>query len=359
MFWKSRGLNLFVYLMVVSIFIVGCGNSGEEGTASSSENSKSDQTESEAVTNEDGDQEQYEIKLGTVFGDAEPVNEYAREAAERINEKTDGAVTIEVYPDSTLGSNVDTFEQIQSGAAVIGHGDPGYYQEWVPDIGVLQGPYLVDEPEEYNKLLESEWYEDVSGQMADEGLTVLAFNWILGDRHMISDKEIRSPEDLSGSSVRISPNTMWRETISAMGGTPDELEWSEVYTALSSGVVDAAEAPLETIYTSSLHESADTLSLTGHFKAISGFVIGTDYFESMPEEYQDIIMEEFKKSGEDVTESIYSEEDEWIKTFESEGVNVVDDVDTEAFKEATKDVYNQFDEWSPGLYEEVQDILEE
>lgn len=349
---SKRTLMILIMLLTVSIFAVGCG-----GADDAEEGNTNDTDANNADSNTGAEGEEYLIKLGTVFGDSEPVNEFARKAAERINERTNGAVSIDVYPDSTLGSNVDTYEQIQAGAPVIGHGDPGYWQDWVPDIGVLQGPYLVDQPEDYKKILESEWYEEVSSQLADEGLTLLALNWVLGDRHMISNKEIRSPEDLGGMKVRIPPNIMWKATIEAMGGTPTELEWAEVYTGLSSGVVDAAEAPLSTIYSSSLHESADTLSLTGHFKAISGFVIGTEYFNSLPEEYQQIILEEFEKAGDEVTEAAYAEEEEWIETFESEGVNVFKDVDYDAFREAVSEVYTQFDEWSPGLYDTIQEIL--
>jgi TRAP-type transport system periplasmic protein len=337
----KRNFMAIIVMCVVAIMVVGCSN--DESSNGDSDNGS----------------DEYVIKLGTVFGDSEPVNEYARKVAEAVSERTDGAVTIEVYPDSTLGSNVDTYEQIQAGAPVIGHGDPGYWQDWVPDIGVLQGPFLVNDPKDYDKILESDWYAGVSGQLADEGLTVLALNWVLGDRHVISNKEIRTPDDLDGMKFRIPPNVMWKETIAAMGGTPTELEWSEVYTGLSSGVVEAAEAPLSTIHGSSLHESADTISLTGHFKAISGFVIGTDYFNSLPEEYQQIMLEEFKKYGAEVTEAAYADQEEWIQTFESEGVNIVKDVDIEAFREATSVVYTKFDEWTPGLYEEIQSILSE
>lgn len=305
-----------------------------------------------------GSQEATVIKLGTVLADNEPINEYARKLSERVKERTDGQVEIQVFPNSSLGSNTDTYEQALSGAAVIGHADPGYIQDYVPDFGVLNGPYLVEDPEDYKEIINSDWFDEISAQLEEEGLKVLSFNWYFGSRHVISDKEIRAPADLQGMKMRVPPNVMWRETVAAMGANPTELEWSEVYTGLSSGVVDAAEAPLSTLYGSKLYEPAEVVSMTGHFKALTGFIIGTDYFESLPEETQQILLEEFQRFGEEETKAAIQQEEEFKQQLEQEGVTFVEDVDTQAFEEATESVYTEFPEWSPGLYEEIQEILE-
>jgi tripartite ATP-independent transporter DctP family solute receptor len=298
------------------------------------------------------------IKLGTVYSADEPTNVYARKAAESIKARTDGQVEVQVFPDSALGDNVDVLEQALAGAPVIGISNASYLQEYVPDIGVLNGPYLVDDPEEYTKLINSDWYEEIDARLEEQGIKVLAFNWYFGTRHVISDREIRTPEDMRGLKIRIQLSPMYRETFAALGANPTEMEFSEVYSAMSTGVVDAAEAPLTTLYSSKLYEPAPVVSLTGHFKDLSALVMGKEYFDSLPVETQRALVEEFRRFGEEESEAAIDQDAEFREKLEQEGVKIVSDVDTQAFKEETEVVYTRFPEWSPGLYERVQGILE-
>lgn len=305
-----------------------------------------------------GNQEATVIKAGTVLAPSEPINVYAEKVSESIKKRTNGQVEIQVFPNSSLGSNLDMLEQSLAGAPITSYLDAGYLSDYVPDFGILNGPYLLEEPTDYKKLVNSEWFNGLEARLEEKGIKLLAFNWYFGSRHMISGKEIRTPADMQGFQVRVPPNVMWRETIKAMGGNPTELEWSEVYTGLNTGVVDAAEAPLSTLYSSKLYESAKILSMTEHFKAFGGWSIGAEYFETLPTDTQQIILEEFQKFGEEASQEVLRQEDEYKNKLQEEGTKFVEDVDIQAFKEATRSVYNAFPEWSPGLYEKVQGVLE-
>ncbi|MBP1935090.1 C4-dicarboxylate TRAP transporter substrate-binding protein [Ammoniphilus resinae] len=341
-----RCLIILLMLMIT----VACGSQPSNTSQNGQQTPESKPTENK---------EKMIIKVATVLPENEPINIYAKKVAESIKERTNGQVEIQVYPNSTLGSNKDTFEQALAGAAVIGNSDAGYWQDYISDFGILNGPFLVEKPEEYNKLINSDWFADISKQMESKGLKVLAFNWFFGDRHIISNKEIRTPEDLKGLKMRVPPNVMWTETIKAMGANPTELEWSEVYTGLSNGVVDAAEAPLSTLYGSKLFESAKIISMTGHFKAMTGFVIGKEYFDTLPPDIQKILVEEFQKWGTEESKAAVEQTNEWKKKLEEKGVKFVTDVDIDAFKKATQVVYTKFDKWSPNLYEKVTKLLNE
>ena len=101
-------------------------------------------------------------------------------------------------------------------------------------------------------------------------------------RHVISDKGYPSPAEIKGKKVRVPPNPMWVETFKSMGAVPTPLQWSEVYSGLSQGVVDAAEAPLSTLYGSKLFEVKKVVTLTGHFKAVTGVGIGESFSSRCP-----------------------------------------------------------------------------
>src|SRR5690606_1893121 len=110
--------------------------------------------------------------------------------------------------------------------------------------------------------------------------------------------------------------------IRAMGATPTPLEWAEVYSGLSQGVVDAAEAPLSTIYGAKLHEVARHLTLTGHFRAITGMIIGEAYWQTLPADIQQILLETAREAGERATKLVLAAEERWLERLKAEGVIV-------------------------------------
>lgn len=301
----------------------------------------------------------YTFRLAHVTSDKEPVHQALEHFVEKVSERTEGAVEMPIFPNAQLGSNPEVFEQIRAGAPVISMSDPGYLSDFVADFGVLGGPYLMEDPRDFSKIIESDLYADLKNRLRDEaGIELLSLNWLFGSRHMLADKAISSPSDTQGMTFRTPPNIMWVETFDAMGARPTQVAWGEVYSALSAGVVDGAEAPLPSLYGAKLYETKSTISLTGHFKGFTGLIMSADLFATLPEEVQRALNEEAVAAGVYMTDLMLNSEEEWIATLEAEGVTFNRDVDTAAFQEATAGVYSKFPDWSDGLYDRVRDILD-
>ncbi|KUF09922.1 hypothetical protein AVJ23_15595 [Pseudoponticoccus marisrubri] len=301
----------------------------------------------------------YTFRLAHVTSDKEPVHEAMEHFVQKVAERTDGAVEIPIFPNAQLGSNPEVFEQIRAGAPVISVSDPGYLSDFVADFGVLGGPYLMDDPRDFAKIVDSDLYAELKDRLREEaGIELLALNWLFGSRHMLSDKPISSPADTAGMTFRTPPNIMWVETFDAMGARPTQVAWGEVYSALSSGVVDGAEAPLPSLYGAKLYETKDTISLTGHFKGFTGLIMNADTFAALPAEVQQVMNEKAIAAGVFMTDLMLNSEEEWIARLEAEGVTFNRDVDVAAFQEATAGVYDKFPEWSDGLYDRVRAILD-
>ncbi|WP_319560601.1 C4-dicarboxylate TRAP transporter substrate-binding protein [Marispirochaeta sp.] len=305
-----------------------------------------------------GSSGQYELKISHVLPTNEPIHEALVMMGERIIERTQGAVNVQVYPNSELGNNKDNLEQIRQGANIIAIADPGYMADYVPDYGIMNGPFLYPDYTWIAKLADTAWHSEMLEQSKERGFKILAMDWYFGGRHIISDEILRTPQDLSakGMKVRVPPNKMWIETIKAMGGAPTTLQWSEVYSGLSQGVVDAAEAPLSTIYGSKLQESKKRIALTGHFRAIVGLIMSEKYFSSMPVDLQQIVQEEVDNAGVMATTMVAESESEWQKKLEAEGVTF-NEVNIKAFQDACSSVYKQFPDWTPGLYDRIKTEL--
>ncbi len=301
----------------------------------------------------------YTFRLAHVTSDKEPLHQAMQEFVKNVEDRTEGRVAIQIFANAQLGSNPEVFEQVRAGAPIITISDPGYLSDFVADFGVLGGPYLMEDPRDFEKIIESDLYAGMKDTLRDDaGLELLALNWLFGSRHMLSDKTISTPDEIAGMTFRTPPNIMWVETFNAMGARPTQVAWSEVYSALSAGVVEGAEAPLPSIYGGKLHETKKTISLTGHFKGFTGLMMNSDVFASMPQDIQDVINDEAIKTGAFMTDLMLSSQEEWIAKLEAEGVTFNRDVDVAAFQAATADVYSKFPDWSDGLYSNVRAILD-
>lgn len=300
----------------------------------------------------------YVIKFAHSLSSTEPAHLAAEYFAKNVGERTKGQVAVSVFPSEQLGSGKDVNEMIRQGAPVMNITDPGYLSDFVPDVGVLNGPYLLKEAEDFKKILKSDWYKDLDKGLQKAGFRVVSFNNLFGPRHILSDKAVRSPADMQGVTIRVPPNQMWIETFKAMGARPTTVNWSEVYTALQQNVVSAVEAPLASLYGSKLHETRKVLSLDSHFISWITFSMSEQYFQMLPKDIQQVLLEEGEKAGEYMTKLTLEREQDYIEKFKAAGVTVVDDVDLAAFAKATESVYSAFPKWTPGLHKQVQAILD-
>jgi tripartite ATP-independent transporter DctP family solute receptor len=297
------------------------------------------------------------IRLAHSLSTTEPAHLAALFFAKNVGERTNGRVRIEVFPGEQLGSGKDVNEMIRAGANVMNITDPGYIADFVPDAGILNGPYIVQRHEEFTRLLASEWYADLDRRIQQAGFRLLMMGGFFGNRHMIADKPIRTPADIAGLTVRVPPNTMWIETFKAMGARPTTVQWSEVYNALSQGVVAAAEAPYGSLWGARLHEVKKVISLTAHFKAITTWPINNGYFNRLPREVQTVLLEEGAKGGAEQTRLTNAMEADFAARFKAAGVTIVEDIDIAGFQKATVPTYSAFPRWTPGLHATVSRIL--
>ena len=287
----------------------------------------------------------------------EPFHQAAEYFANNMKERTKGRVQIKVFPGEQLGSLKDTMDMIRQGSNVIVSTDSGYLADFVPDFGILNGPYLLKDPAEFKKLLASDWYREIVGRAHEAGFQVLAFNWYFGARQVIADRPLRNLQDLKGLSIRVPPVPMFIETFKALGTRGVTLNFSEVYTALQQHVVDAAEAPLPTLYGVKLYETSKVISMTSHFTAFLGLSMNAGVYDKLPPDIRTALLEEAAKAGEQMAKLTEARQQAVIKDFEAKGVKIVSDVDVAQLQKATAVVYTQFPKWTPGLHERVRKII--
>jgi TRAP-type C4-dicarboxylate transport system substrate-binding protein len=193
-----------------------------------------------------------------------------------------------------------------------------------------------------------------------KGLKVVGANWIYGDRHTLSKKPIRTPEDFKGQKLRVPNNLIQVKGIEVMGATPTPLPLGDVYTALQQGVVDGLENPLPVLYNGKFQEVAKYLTLDAHIKNFTTLVCGTKFFDSLTPEQQQILIDTCKEAGVFNNNLQNKLAEEMIAKFKKEGVEVIT-VDIAKFKAKAQAFYSLKDftsKWSKGLYQTVSKAKE-
>nr|WP_163502285.1 C4-dicarboxylate TRAP transporter substrate-binding protein [Halomonas socia] len=293
----------------------------------------------------------YQLNLSSALSSQDPIVQAMENAKASIEERSDGELTIQVFPNSQLGSDEDVVEQIRSGANIAILIDAGRLSEYQPELGILSAPYLVEDHSDYAQITSSDLYLGWVESLADDsGLRLLNYNWFQGSRQMLTQDPVESPDDLSGVRVRTINSPVWVKTIESMGATPTPLPWSEVYSALQLGSIDGAEAQLTAAEGQNLDEVISHIALTSHIHLMTGIATSEQWFQSLPEELQVILTEELTRAGEEASQATVDAQDAVRERMEAEGVTF-SEVDIEVFRERVAGVYTDlgYDEYREQL----------
>ncbi|MDR1135056.1 MAG: C4-dicarboxylate TRAP transporter substrate-binding protein [Clostridiales Family XIII bacterium] len=320
---NRRNAWLLAAFMLILIPLAGCSGSDEP---TGEQNGQAD------------DGQTYSLRIGNVLSDTDPITVGLRQMADTVRERTDGKLDITVYPSSQLGDTADVLEQAKSGTNVGIIIDSGILADYVPDMAIYSAPYVFDSIEDARKFIDTDIFKEWDDALATHGMRDLSFNWYQGARHFLTNKRVEKPQDLNGLRLRTMGSEVAQESMKAFGAIPTSMAWGEVYSGLQSKALDAAEGQITAVYGASLYEVIDYIAETGHFLLYTGLVVSEQWFQSLPEEYQQILLEESRSAGDYATELTLQTEVEQKAEMQTAGVEFVT-VDIEPFKEASRSVY--------------------
>jgi len=322
---------IILVLTVISTMLIlpGCAKKDDDTSTSSDSSDKSA-----------GDDKTYELKVGMVVTEQDPMYLGAMELKKNVEERTGGKLKIEVFPSSQLGDTKDIQEQAKVGSNVAVITDPALLAEIVPEIGVLGAPYVTDSYDESVKLVKSDLFKSWADKLGTGGYKLLSFNWYQGERHFLTNKKINSMADLKGLRIRTPGAAIWTDSINSMGASATSLAWGEVYPGLQQKVIDGAEAQLPAIVGAKLQETIGFITKTRHFQLMTGLVTSDKWFNELPEDYQKILVEESDKAGDFASEKTIESLADYEKQIKDAGVEI-DDIDIEEFKKASEVVYEK------------------
>jgi len=292
-----------------------------------------------------------EIKLGHVGEPGSIFQKSSDEFARRANAKLAGKAKVVVYGSSTLGGDKELLQKVKLGTVDIAV--PSTVMSTEADMfGVFEMPYLVKDREHMKRIEKEVFWSKIEPEAEKKGLKVLAV-WENGYRHVTNNKRpITKPADLQGIKLRV-PEGKWRvKMFQAYGANPSPMKFSEVFTALQTGVMDGEENPFTQIYSAKFQEVQKYLSLTGHVYTPAYVVVGARKWATLPADVRKILEDTAKETQAYVYETAAKDDKDLLEKLKAAGM-VVNEADKDAFIAASKPVYDEFAKEVPGSKEVI------
>ena len=283
---------------------------------------------------------QTEIKFGHVGEPGSLFAASAEEFAKRANARLGGKAKVVVYGSSQLGGDKELLQKLKLGTVDIAL--PSTVMSSEADLfGVFEMPYLVKDRNHMKRIENEVFWKTLEPAAEAKGLKIIAV-WENGYRHITNSKRpINTPEDLKGIKLRV-PEGKWRvKMFQAYGANPSPMKFSEVFTALQTGVMDGQENPFTQIYSAKFQEVQKFLSLTGHVYTPAYATVGAKKWAALPADIRKTLEDTAKETQAFVYERAAKDDEELLGKIKAAGVQV-NTPNKDAFIAASKPVYEEF-----------------
>jgi TRAP-type transport system periplasmic protein len=283
---------------------------------------------------------QTELKLGHVGEPGSLFQVSADEYAKRVNAKLAGKVKVVVYGSSQLGGDKEMVQKLKLGTIDMALPSTVMTSE-VDQFGLFELPYIVKDRAHMARIEKDVFWPSLAPEAEKKGLKILAV-WENGYRHITNNKKpIKVPDDLKGIKLRV-PEGKWRvKMFQEYGANPSPMKFSELFTALQTGVMDGQENPFTQIYSAKLQEVQKFLSLSGHVYTPAYLVVGARKYGALPADVRKVLEDTAKETQAFVYATAAKEETDLLAKLKQAGMQV-NEVDKNAFIAASKSIYDDF-----------------
>lgn len=345
---EKRIIGLFLAAVLAAAAVTGCSGAGEENPqAKADAGGETAETAAPVTVNtEVTSTDEYTIRLAYDVAESHPSHKATVEVFKAMVEQGSGGnITVELYPNSQLGSLAENMESMRIGDLEMAYLNDGTISASVPEFNLVGLPYLWSSVDAAHAALDGEF-----GAYLDEKLletcNLINLGWAdVGFRNITNSKHrVEKPEDLDGIKIRTMTNSLHVDYFTYLGAIPTPMSFSELFTALQQKTVDGQENPTALIYNNKLYEVQDYMTVSEHVWTACPMCISADFFHSLPADYQALITEAADATVEKQREYITAENESLLSEIEAAGVEVtvLTDEQKEAFRrKAEESVYQE------------------
>ena len=282
-----------------------------------------------------------QIGFTTAAIDSDPYYIFAKNFSEIVDKKTNGRIKIEVKGGGQLGQEGEMFTGMQIGTTDMAVMTNAYVSGYIPAAGLFDLPFIFKNNEEAARILDGKLGTEVLNEYEKFGIKALAYGEG-GFRHLVTLKnQVRKPEDFKGLKIRCMETESYIATYAALGTNAVPMAWSETITGLQQGTIDGLDIPISVIYANGFSDIAKDLNLTGHFYSPLIICMSKKVFDSFDENDKKILIESAKEAGQICRDFNKNSESKMLEEMKAQGMEIIDDVDIQAFQNVLKDFYSK------------------
>jgi len=296
-----------------------------------------------------------ELKFGHVGAPGSLFEASVNEFARRANERLAGKAVVNTFGSSQLGKDKELLQKLKLGTVTFAL--PSTVMSTVADeFGLFEMPYLVKNRDHMARIEKEIFWSKLAPAAEAKGYKILAI-WENGFRHITNNvRPINVPADLEGIKLR-TPKGEWRvKMFKSYGANPTPMSFSEVFTALKTGVIDGQENPFAQIYSAKFQEVQKYLSLTGHVYTPAYVTVGKDAWEKLPADVREVLEQTAKETQAFVYQKAAELETDLLGKLKDGGMEV-NEADKAAFIEASAAIYDEFSSTVPDGKEMVEKAM--
>lgn len=243
-------------------------------------------------------QEKFVCKIAHTEGIGTPITNAFDAWAKVLNEKSGGRIDAQHFPAAQLGGLAEALEGSRIGTIQVTTAGPDSEEAIAPEIAAFGGApgFIYKNEEHVDKVLQGELGQKCSDiARAKTGVEFVAYGET-GFRHILSKRPVANLADLSGLKIRVPQLRIWVDFWSLLGAAPTPLPYSEQYSALSTGIIDAIDSDVFSIVGFKFHEQAANLTLTGHWFLPKAVRVNAAWLDSLPADLQELVRTSAKEA---------------------------------------------------------------
>ena len=289
------------------------------------------------------------IKLGMTINEQDSFYVCATKFSELVEERTNGAYDIQLFPNSSLGDERTMLESMQMGTLDSGIITSGPFVNFVPEFGVLDLPFLFPDNASAYKVLDGEIGKEILSKLEDHDLKGLAYAE-RGFRNLTNSvRPVRTAEDIKDLKIRVMENEVYLSAFKAMDVNAVPMAWTEALTALQQGTIQGQENPVNVIHAYKMWDSQKHVTMTRHAYAAAVITFSEEVFNSRPADVQEIFVQAAQEAAEYERAWVAENEEAQIADLKANGMELIEEPDLESFRQAVQTVYEQYPQYSEYL----------
>jgi len=305
-------------------------------------------------------EETYTLRFAHGSSESEPIHKAAEYMKEQLEARSDGRITMEIYPSATLADQVPACEMMMDGTLDFFGGSVVAVENFIDAFKIVDLPYLVSDYDSADTLFEGEIGQELDAMLPDIGLENLG--WCeYGFRNTYNNiRPIEKVEDLKGLKIRAIESPISIGMWTAFGTDPTVISWSEVYSSLEMGTVDGADGPNALFASAQMETVVKYMSTTQHMYTPGVILASKATMDKLPEDLQELVREVGKEAADQMKQETRSTQEAAAEQMAANGlvINEVDPAVREALAELCKPVYEDNREIiGAEFYDKVMGIL--